>query len=275
VLVNVSDHFTRVKFAKGSAMDRVIGMLFGCQTGLSIHVYDSFEMAYKREDGVLSLDVEFMKKKLSHVTANFPSYELIGWYSVGKEVIEEDFAIHRIVSEMNENPLLLMVDPDISKETKELPVKMLESVMQVRDEVTKMVFVNKEFQIDTMEPERIAIDFIVKDGGCQSMMGSSILGHLQDLHNSIRMLTIRVRVLQKFLQMSKSGEMPQNPELIREISGIARRLPIVSNKNFDKAFGKEMSDSFLVSYLAMITKAIGALHEVQGKISCMSEKQER
>ncbi|GBG34846.1 Eukaryotic translation initiation factor 3 subunit F [Hondaea fermentalgiana] len=274
VLVNVSDHYTRQQLS-GQSGQRTIGMLFGCQTGLSVHVYDSFEMPYSRDEntGEVQLDAEFIRQKKEHFEAVFPQYEILGWYTVGGDVSQEDMAIHRAMSAFNESPLLLLVDPNISPDSKELPIKVVEAVMQVIEEVPTMIFVDMEFQIDTVEPERITIDHIVKGGGARSARESSLVPSLEDLVNAVQMIAKRMRILESYVRKTRSGELPKNHAILREIAAVSQHLPVLQMDAFDQSFRTELDDAQLVTYLAMLTKASAAISDVQSKVSLLTAAQ--
>lgn len=268
VLVNVSDHLMRHRGPQieGASSTRVLGMLFGCRSGISVHIYDSFELVHStNESGEVVIDDDFVLKKIEHFTAIFPTYELLGWYSIGSDVVDDDLRIHRAVAVHNESPLLLMVDANIRADSKELPIKVFESVVQVVRDLPTAIFVDVDFQIETVESERITIDHIVKGGG-QNSEASSLTQHLGDLHNSVEMLTKRMRLLERYVRASKSGEVPRNGDVLRDIASLCNRLPVVDAAIFQEPFDKELEDAQLLTYLAMLTKATGSLKEMEAKV---------
>ena len=44
VIVNISDHYTRIKAQRGGTPSRVIGCLLGCQSGRTVEIFNSFEL---------------------------------------------------------------------------------------------------------------------------------------------------------------------------------------------------------------------------------------
>jgi COP9 signalosome complex subunit 6 len=278
VLVNVSDHMLRAKQETEGAPQRVFGLLFGSQSGLSVHIYDSFEAVCKvSPSGRLeSLDKEHVAKKQAHISAVFPSYELLGWYSVGgKELGDEDMALHRAFQELNAAPLLLQVDSELQHSTTELPVRMFESVMQVVREQPQLVFVDVPFHIEATEPERIAVDHVVKTGAGSGSEGgaasSALRSHLGDLHNSVGMLTKRMRVLEAYLRATREGKVPRDHAVLREIAALCNSLPVVDSPEFEAGFAAELEDAKLIAYLATVVKGTGVLAEVQKKLAAAKE----
>lgn len=59
VIVNISDHFTRVK--SQSHPRRVVGCVIGVQRGRTVEIFNSFELLY--DDDTHSLDRAFLEKK--------------------------------------------------------------------------------------------------------------------------------------------------------------------------------------------------------------------
>jgi COP9 signalosome complex subunit 6 len=63
VLINISDHYTRAKYASEEKNPRVIGALFGVQSGRSVEVTNSFELVYTVVEGAVVIDTEYLKLK--------------------------------------------------------------------------------------------------------------------------------------------------------------------------------------------------------------------
>lgn len=77
VLINVSDHHTRVKAQHGGA-ERLIGGLLGVQTGRVVEITNSFELMTTGSGGELAVDLPFLRTKqeqcaLSHVDSEIYS----------------------------------------------------------------------------------------------------------------------------------------------------------------------------------------------------------
>ncbi len=71
VLINISDHATRIRVASGSHADevRVLGCLLGQQAGRVVDVSNSFEVRHEVDgSGATVLDEAFLSKKLEQCT---------------------------------------------------------------------------------------------------------------------------------------------------------------------------------------------------------------
>lgn len=116
VLVNVSDHYTRMKaqLNAGQDPDRVLGCLLGFQTGnREIEICNSFEVKYEvDEGGVPVFDAEYLGQQQERYKKVFPQWDVVGWYGTGQEVVPEvDLQIHRSLSSVNESPVYMLFNP--------------------------------------------------------------------------------------------------------------------------------------------------------------------
>ena len=63
VVINMSDHYTRMRFSVGSSAP-VLGCLLGSQSGRTVDISNSFELKYSATpEGVVDLDMAFLTKK--------------------------------------------------------------------------------------------------------------------------------------------------------------------------------------------------------------------
>ncbi|XP_042514052.1 COP9 signalosome complex subunit 6a-like [Macadamia integrifolia] len=111
VIVNISDHYTRVKsqthFADAkpnggaspshpSPPPRVFGCVIGVQRGRTVEIFNSFELLC--DPSTDSLDRPFLEKKQELYKKVFPNFYILGWYSTGNDAQESDMSIHKAVS---------------------------------------------------------------------------------------------------------------------------------------------------------------------------------
>ncbi|KAF8414341.1 hypothetical protein HHK36_002342 [Tetracentron sinense] len=111
VIVNISDHYTRVKSqghpahasnngagatASPPPLPRVFGCVIGIQRGRTVEIFNSFELLY--DPSTDSLDRSFLEKKQELYKKVFPNFYILGWYSTGSDAQESDMQIHKAVS---------------------------------------------------------------------------------------------------------------------------------------------------------------------------------
>mmetsp|Transcript_40628 Transcript_40628/g.104022 ORF Transcript_40628/g.104022 Transcript_40628/m.104022 type:complete len:307 (-) Transcript_40628:189-1109(-) len=276
VLINVSDHFTRTKANVDDAPSRVLGCLLGSHTGRVVEISNSFELQYNADGGEVRLDKEFLATKQDQYKKVFPTIDVVGWYSSGSELQDEDMQIHKLMMETNESPVFLMLNPRIDPAAKDLPIALYESELHFIDGCSSVVFVSATYSIETSEAERIAVDQVAKILPSGTSSGSDHLSaHYTALHSAMKMLNSRVGALLRVLQDMKSGAMPYDHALVRQITALVRMLPSIQTQAFKEEFLTEYTDSQLVIYLASLTKSACTLNEVVDKYSLAYEKTSR
>ncbi|KAH9804594.1 COP9 signalosome complex subunit 6a [Citrus sinensis] len=264
VIVNISDHYTRVKSQmnhsssatttnddnNNGAQPRVYGCVIGIQRGRTVEIFNSFELLY--DPSTHSLDRAFLEKKQELYKKVFPHFYILGWYSTGSDAQESDMHIHKALMDINESPVYVLLNPSINPAQKDLPVTIFES-------------------------ERISVDHVAhlkpSDGGsaatqCQYPLPSVVVffnfsdmnfaltclaAHLTGIHSAIKMLNSRIRVLHHYLVAMQKGEIPCENSLLRQVSSLLRRLPAIESEKFQDDFLMEYNDTLLIAYLAMFT----------------------
>lgn len=235
----------------------------------------------------------------------FPMHEVIGWYRVSNDPdgspTEEDLRMNNgKMREYNESPLFVLMNAgsqealssekssggkegsskgDAAREKLErdeqLPLSVYETLVTVNtneDEAQpRAVFVNLEFELETFEPERIAVEKVFKtqpsmvavaassatvsktatsekDSGNSGAKGekgdepsaapnaatippSGLDMHLQSIQSSIQAMNTRLAILIDFLKKTQKGEVPTNHKLLRQVDSLVRQLPFVMSSS--------------------------------------------
>jgi hypothetical protein len=193
--VGISDHHTRVAVG-GSHMATdapVVGLLFGVQAGLEISILDAQEMEYsfssakaaasgdntfgggsaaEQSEHKASLEIKIeLHKKV------FPTHEVVGWYRVhpisdaatDTMDVQTSATVRGFLHESCSNPMMLRMHPDVgagenTNSQQELPIRIFESITCVdAQQHCTTNFVPLEFEVNTGEPERIAVEKAFSD----------------------------------------------------------------------------------------------------------------
>ncbi|XP_009787958.1 COP9 signalosome complex subunit 6a [Nicotiana tabacum] len=287
VILNISDHYTRVKsqsHSSAAASDgadsspppppRVLGCVIGVQRGRTVEIFNSFELLY--DPSTHSLDRPFLEKKQELYKKVFPNFYILGWYSTGSDAQESDMHIHKALMDINESPVYVLLNPSISRAQKDLPITIYESELHVIDGIPQLIFVQASYTIETVEAERISVDHVAhlkqSDGGSAA---TQLAAHLTGTHSAIKMLNSRIRVLQHYLLSMQKGEIPCENSLLRQVSSLLRRLPTIESERFRDDFLMEYNDTLLVSYLAMFTNCSSTMNELVDKFNTAYERHSR
>ena len=140
--------------------------------------------------------------------------------------------------EFNENPLYLSCGTNFGSGIKELPINIFESVINVNNATgeVQISFRPVNFKIETEESERISVDHVahIQDSG--SKLTSSLVPHLGGLYNAVKMLNVRLREINNFLEATAKGDIPPDYETLRQIGSLCNRLPTVDSQKFNIDF---------------------------------------
>ncbi|KAI8062850.1 COP9 signalosome subunit 6 [Gongronella butleri] len=273
VLLNVSDHYTRTKLQNPSAVG-IYGALLAQQSGRDIDIINSFELNVNAD--TMTIDQDYLSTKLDQLKQVFPHLDFMGWYTVGEAPTALDIKLHDQVLHRNESSLFLQLNPQslnggdhASKMGATMPVDLYESMYEVHEDRPRLVFVKTSYRIETNDAERIAVDHVAKPdmSSTETSLSSSLLSSLTTQKNALSMLHSRLVFLQQYLQDVKSGVVPTDHEILRQVSSICLRSPVTDQLAFDDQYSREYNDILLIGYLASLTKGINHINDLVDKFN--------
>ncbi|KAK4699864.1 hypothetical protein P7C70_g6393, partial [Phenoliferia sp. Uapishka_3] len=163
--------------------------------------------------------------------------------------------------EYNETPLFLQLSK--AAVTKDLPVTIYESVMEIIDNEAEVVLVQASYEIETGEAERVAVDHASKSNTSSTGSQSSLIASLTTQRNAIKMLFDRVSVIVQYLNAVAAGTAVKDQETLRQISALISSLPATDSEDFRDEFMTEHNDILLTTYLSTLTKQLNSANEVR------------
>lgn len=269
----------------------------------------------------------------------FPLHEVIGWYRVSNDPdgspTEEDLRMNNgKMREYNESPLFVLMNAGSQKtlsneinsssgkegsskgdearerleRDEQLPLSVYETLVTVssnEDEAQpRAVFVNLEFELETFEPERIAVEKVFKtqpsmvavaasstaapktapsdtesgksdskgEKGDESVTARNATAippsgldiHLQSIQSSIQAMNTRVAILIDFLKQTQGGEIPANHKLLRQVDSLVRQLPFVMSSR-NSRLSRELDNEYDdMLMLSYLASVTKAAKTVQG-----------
>jgi len=218
------------------------------------------------------VDNEYLSTKIEQFKKVFEDYELLGWYSTSSNIQSYDMEVHQQIMKFNESPLYLILDP-LSILSRELPISLLEAGIKIENDQPVLRFAKVTYKIETTDAERIAVDHVARTNSGDE--GSKLTTHLFNMHNAIKMLNIRVKLIIAFLEEQKSGQIPLDYSLLRRINSLTNLLPTIDGESFTQEFLNEYNDTLLSTYLSSITKASNALNELIDKFNVTYDRNSR
>jgi len=223
------------------------------------------------------MDAEYLKEKAEQLKKVFKELDLVGWYTTGPTLTENHVAIHEVMGADptidNEAPLFMILNPHPSPAAREIPLQFYESIREMAGDQQKTLFIESTYTLASEEAERIGVDHVAKvKASAAADSTSEVTNALSPQHSALDMLYSRISIIRDYLKAVKAGELPENHEVLRQISGLTSRLPIGDDEADAGHGAKDTNDVLLIAYLASITKGCSAMNEMLGKLSVVHDK---
>ena len=278
VIMNVAEHYTRVR-VQTSRINPVFGALLGKIKGRHVELCTTFEFKLDGSSAAdaattaspgLTIDMDFLTKKLELIRQVHPDLDFTGWYTVENKDWNSALmsSFYSQLSSLNESPLLLRLDP--FGVTNELPIHVYETIVDLG---TKIDFIEISYTLITEEAERIGIDHVARYSVTDGTSDTSIVSdQIAIQYNAIRLLYQRMLVLLEYVRAVKQGQLERNDDILRGIGSLCQRLPIINtddnnNQMFREDFDIQQSDVALLALLACCTQEISTLNDYLSRLS--------
>jgi COP9 signalosome complex subunit 6 len=102
----------------------------------------------------------------------FKDFDFLGWYSTGPEPTAAEIYVHEQFATFNESPLYVQLFPNMVATSRELPIAVYESLIDLVDGRAQTMFVRSQYRVETMEAERIAVNHVAKAAAADASEGS-------------------------------------------------------------------------------------------------------
>ncbi|WVO18308.1 hypothetical protein L204_106023 [Cryptococcus depauperatus] len=280
-ILNISDICTRAQYtSNGDSKPKMIGALLGTLSNHEMAIVNCFELICKQDElsgediemsespitrGGFVLDTQFLETRKDQFKQVFPTLEVIGWYSIGKEPTIEDVYLHSQFLSLLETPVFLLFNPDPPPESQNLPITIFESavITENGEDGEEGKFVKLEYGVETGEAERIAVHGVVK-GGIGGEEDAAV-SHLTTQRNAIRMLYDRIGILLRYVSGVANQSTKPDYAILRHISSLVAALPTMNAVELQEEFLTEYSDIQLSSYLATLMRQLNSLNNYADK----------
>jgi len=267
VVLHIADHYTREFQQKNQT--RVMGCLMGKQEGRLVQIYDAFEIPHKEnaKTGVPTLDHETFKDDMKLYKEVFPRYECLGWYVTDGKITQMHHAVHDEMKQYNERPLLMLFDPKVDPNARDLSCKVYEQVVHVAGDRVTSMFLDTQAKVESEEAERVTAVHCAKVISNVDTGASAVAPHYTTLRAAVATLNSRVRVIALYLREVAANKIEADQKILRLIKGLTNRLPSITTREFKQDFLSEYNDALLVTYLASVTRSTCAVNEVVEKFN--------
>lgn len=267
LIINITDHVTRLNLpkqrgnARGERTNQAIGCLLGQQTGKKVEIHTSFELDYEVKGDHADIDTAFTSDRIEAFTKTFPDFGVLGWYTTGTTITPNDLAVtHKQICETAgiEDCLVLVMDSNPAAGLKHLPLWTFESHHSTNGDEMEYRLTKIPYSVESEEIERIGIESAMRvDMDTDSNL--TLAPQAARLGSAMTMLRLRISVVVAYLKAVKSGEIPPDYEILRQISSVINQLPHSDNPAFRTTYTRDYEDALLMSFLGVITKGTTSL----------------
>eukprot|EP00303_Exanthemachrysis_gayraliae_P008677 CAMPEP_0206006886 /NCGR_PEP_ID=MMETSP1464-20131121/5435_1 /ASSEMBLY_ACC=CAM_ASM_001124 /TAXON_ID=119497 /ORGANISM="Exanthemachrysis gayraliae, Strain RCC1523" /LENGTH=285 /DNA_ID=CAMNT_0053380373 /DNA_START=25 /DNA_END=882 /DNA_ORIENTATION=+ len=280
--MNISEHYTRLRAQvpkdQPASSIRVFGCLLGTLEGRNVDIANSFEVKASTTDGTnYTFDVEFLKTRLEQYKKVFKDYDLLGWYSTGSGVQGGDEVLHRLIGEITESPMYLVLNPTPDAAAQDLPIVIYESVMHIVNDNPTMQLEEASYKIHSIDSERISVDHVANISSTgDGPEGAALVSHLHGQRSAVKMLSDRIQVVQAYLVAVQRGDIPADQAVLRQINGLCNSLPTAAaSGKFSEDFLRDYVDTLMVTFLTSVTQSTGTINDVIDKFHMAYERYAR
>ncbi|KAG5181112.1 hypothetical protein JKP88DRAFT_263640 [Tribonema minus] len=275
-IITISDHYTRVSTGGGVPPRdaKILGVLFGERSGAEIGIYDASEIGYDVVGGEIVLSQASVAKQVELYEAVYPTYKVLGWYSVGLEPCPSDIKLQQQMKTHCANPIFVLLDPEPPKDAKALPVTVYQSEDQAGGGgAAATVFVQGSFQLQTVQAEQIGMEHVARSTPAEG--SSAIERHATTMTTSLTALASRLAVLRRYLVAVRGGDVPADHKLLRQITAVTSELRAMGNASgsgggdaaLSEALARDRCDALAVTALAALQKGAAAMDAAAHKFN--------
>lgn len=253
--------------ASSVVIPTIIGLLFGTNINNEIYIYDAADAVFEHVNGEFNLNCIEIEKIKTLLSAVYPNYVILGWYTIATEVLPFHLTIHRSMKAFNNSPLFLIINQLPPANSQQLPLSIFETEIHHENYNSAEIFVEVQFRLNTTPAERVAVDQITKS----PVEGvSSLEGQNDALSVSLLTLQSKLDIIIKFLKCIKNNEIAVDHSILRKAQRICSELPNLNSKEFNEAFLEEVNECLMVSYMSAVTKSTNDLNVVAELFSKIS-----
>ncbi|VDK21785.1 unnamed protein product [Taenia asiatica] len=278
VVLNVSEHWMRERLALDSTAVVVYGALLGKHRGREIEIFNSYEILVNED---MTVDRDYFAAREGQFKQVYPDLDLIGWYTTGGPITEENKLLNSRLLESSESLLILKLNP-LETSGERLPIRVYETVVGSDSRVD---FKQIPYTLAHDAIEHIGVDHLARVNASASGAtgsGGGAGGGADDVSptaeclmgnfHAVQMLSKRLHLLRDYVDAVMHGELPSHPGRLREIRALLSRLPhcLESEPTHSGTVGggddeansllRQANDVCLSSLLGGFTRALQSLH---------------
>ncbi|KAJ4756607.1 26S proteasome non-ATPase regulatory subunit 7 [Rhynchospora pubera] len=261
VLLSIVDNYNRV--ARVSAK-RVVGVLLGSVHRGVVDVTNSYAVPFEEDDkdpSIWFLDHNYHEAMFGMFKRINAKEHVVGWYSTGPKLRENDLSVHSLFTQYVPNPVLVIID--VQPKELGIPTKAYYAIEEVKENATQKsqkIFVHVPSEIAAHEVEEIGVEHLLRD--VKDTTISTLATEVTSKLTALKGLDARLREIRGYLELVVDGKLPLNHEILYHLQDVFNLLPNLNVNELVKAFSVKTNDSMLVIYLSSLIRSVIALHNL-------------
>ncbi|KAJ4751245.1 26S proteasome regulatory subunit rpn8 [Rhynchospora pubera] len=261
VLLSIVDNYNRVASV---SRKRVVGVLLGSIHRGTVDVTNSYAVPFEEDDkdpSIWFLDHNYHEAMFGMFKRINAKEHVVGWYSTGPKLRENDLSVHSLFTQYVPNPVLVIID--VQPKELGIPTKAYYAIEEVKENATQKsqkIFVHVPSEIAAHEVEEIGVEHLLRD--VKDTTISTLATEVTSKLTALKGLDARLREIRSYLELVIDGKLPLNHEILYHLQDIFNLLPNLNVNELIKAFSVKTNDMMLVIYLSSLIRSVIALHNL-------------
>mmetsp|Transcript_8298 Transcript_8298/g.14687 ORF Transcript_8298/g.14687 Transcript_8298/m.14687 type:complete len:300 (+) Transcript_8298:206-1105(+) len=272
VLFSVLDHHIH----RNEEQQRVIGALLGTRTATTIVVKNCFPVPHVEQGEDVAVGKDFLKHMLTlHEQVN-SNEEILGWYATCPSdhvlINKQSCLIQDFFSNECFDPVHMLVDTSLTNNVLDVKAFLSDTINLGPDGALAASFGQLKVELVCNEPERIALDFMIKsantsrvDTSKQIVDSKDINSEIQNLEQSVERLLHLLENVEAYVDDVVAKRREPDHRIGSRIASVVSMVPRIKPDLFAKSFRNNLQDLLMVVYLSNMTRTQLAVAERIGK----------
>jgi len=268
VLLSTVDHYNRVVLVPDQ---RLIGILLGTSSRGVVDVTNSFAVPFEEDENdhnIWFLDHNFHEQMYAMFKKVNASENVVGWYSTGPKLRQNDHEIHQLLKRYTTNPVMVIIDVK-PKDDLGIPTKAYVQVEEVNESSQEKISVSFQLinsEIGALEAEEVGVEHLLRD--VKDTTISTLTTRVNEKMIALRSLVNHLQEMSAYLTKVVDGQLPINHQVIASIQDIFNLSPNLQVEEMVKCFAVKTNDMLLAIYLSSLIRSVISLHNlIHNKIS--------
>ncbi|XP_078178543.1 26S proteasome non-ATPase regulatory subunit 7 homolog A isoform X2 [Carex rostrata] len=213
VLLSIVDNYNRVASV---SRKRVVGVLLGSIHRGTVDVTNSYAVPFEEDDkdpSIWFLDHNYHEAMFGMFKRINAKEHVVGWYSTGPKLRENDLSVHSLFTQYVPNPVLVIID--VQPKELGIPTKAYYAIEEVKENATQKsqkIFVHVPTEIAAHEVEEIGVEHLLRD--VKDTTISTLATEVTSKLTALKGLDARLREIHSYLELVIDGKLPLNHEIL-------------------------------------------------------------